>query len=77
MSPSSTVHGGQYDTEYVTFEYLLHAAFVGERISVVNLNQLVEHTRKWRVTANVKKCAVVVCNEDNENPESLIEVGKS
>ena len=35
MSPSPTVHGGQYDTKYVTFEYLLHAAFVGERISVV------------------------------------------
>ena len=23
-----TVRGGQYDTKYVTFEYLLHAAFV-------------------------------------------------
>ena len=22
-----------------------------------------EYTRKWRMTANVKKCAVVVCNE--------------
>ena len=22
-----------------------------------------EHMGKWRVTANVKKCAVVVCNE--------------
>ena len=26
------------------------------------------YTRKWRVTANVKKCAVVVCNEDKVNP---------
>ena len=27
-----------------------------------------EYTRKWRVTANVKKCAVVICNEDRGNP---------
>ena len=27
-----------------------------------------ECTRKWRVTAMVKKCAVVVCNEDSVNP---------
>ena len=35
MSPSSIVYGGQYDTKYVTFKYLLHAAFVGEIFSVV------------------------------------------
>ena len=27
-----------------------------------------EHSRKWGVTANVKKCAVVVCNDDMVNP---------
>ena len=27
-----------------------------------------EYTRKWRVTANVKKCAVVVCDEEKVNP---------
>ena len=27
MSLSSTVHGGQHDTKYVTFELLMHAAF--------------------------------------------------
>ena len=32
MSPSSTAHGGQYDIKYVTFEYLLHAAFVADKI---------------------------------------------
>ena len=32
MSPSSTVHGGQHDTKYVTFELLLHAAFVADAI---------------------------------------------
>ena len=32
MSPSSTVHGGRYETKYVTFEYLLHAAFVADTI---------------------------------------------
>ena len=25
-----------------------------------------EYTRKWSMTANVKKCAVLVCSEDNE-----------
>ena len=32
MSPSSTVHGGHHDTKYVTFEFLLHAAFVADEI---------------------------------------------
>ena len=30
MSPSSTVHGGQHDTKYVTFELLMHAVFVAD-----------------------------------------------
>ena len=34
MSPSSTVHGGQHETKYVTFELLLimHATFVADEI---------------------------------------------
>ena len=32
MSPSSTVHGGQHDTKYVTFELLMHAAFAADEI---------------------------------------------
>ena len=32
MSTSSAVHGGQHDTKYVTFELLLHAAFVVDQI---------------------------------------------
>ena len=32
------------------------------------IGKAVEYTRNWRVTANVKKCAVVVCNEDKVNP---------
>ena len=32
---------------------------------------LQQYTRKWRVTANVKKCAVVVCNEGRVNPVNL------
>ena len=36
MSSSSTVHdsvhGGQHDTKYVTFELLMHAAFVSDKI---------------------------------------------
>ena len=31
------------------------------------IDKALEHTRKWRVTANVKKCAVVICNEDKVN----------
>ena len=30
MPSFSTVHGGQYDTKYVTFQVRLHAAFVAE-----------------------------------------------
>ena len=32
MAMSSTVHGGQHDTKYVTFELLMHAAFVSDEI---------------------------------------------
>ena len=32
MSPSSTVHGGQQHTKCVTFELVLHAAFVADEI---------------------------------------------
>ena len=32
MSSSSSVHDGQHDTKYVTFELLLRAAFVAEEI---------------------------------------------
>ncbi|CAM9670724.1 unnamed protein product [Laminaria digitata] len=32
MSPSSVVHGGQYDTKCVTLEWLLHAAFMADEI---------------------------------------------
>ena len=32
MSPSSTVHDGQNDTKYVTFELLMHAAFMADEI---------------------------------------------
>ena len=32
VSRSSTVDGGQHDTKYVTFELLMHAAFVADEI---------------------------------------------
>ena len=32
MSASSIVDGGQHDTKYVTFELLMHAAFVANEI---------------------------------------------
>ena len=45
-SPFSTAHGGQHDTKYVTFELLLHAAFVADNVVFLGfmlglLNQLV------------------------------------
>ena len=42
MSPSSTVHGGQYDAKYVAFEYLLHAAFAAAEIWVRTSSYSVE-----------------------------------
>ena len=42
ISRSSTVRGGPYDAKYVTFEYIVQAAFVGDIIfTSFNLNQLV------------------------------------
>ena len=35
------------------------------------IEKALEYTRKCRVTVNVKKCAVVVCNEDKVNPVTL------
>ena len=42
MSPSPTVHGGQHDTNYVTFELLLNAAFVADE----NWGDMLEPGRK-------------------------------
>lgn len=28
------------------------------------MDEALEYTRKWRVTANFNKCAILVCNED-------------
>ena len=44
MTPSSTVHGSQYDTKYVAFGYLLHAAFNSwlTQFGVLLLNQPVD-----------------------------------
>ena len=35
------------------------------------IERVLEYTGKWRVTANVKKCAVVVCNQDKVNPTNF------
>ena len=32
------------------------------------VEKALEYTRKWRVTANVIKSAILVCNKDNKNP---------
>ena len=31
------------------------------------IEKALEYTRKWRVTANVNKCAILVYNEDKKN----------
>ena len=31
------------------------------------IEKALEYTRKWRVTANLNKCAVVICNEGKVN----------
>ena len=38
-----------------------------ERLQI-QIEKALDCTRKWRVTTNVRKCAVVVCNEDKVNP---------
>ena len=51
MSLSTTVDGGQHDTKYVTFDLLLHAAFVADEIWVIRFNQLVcMNTCTYRIT---------------------------
>ena len=35
------------------------------------IDKVLEYTRKWRVTANVSKSAILVCNEDIKNPVEL------
>ena len=50
MPPSSTVHGGQHDTKYVTFELPLHAVFVADGICGFMLDparsvHMARHTR--------------------------------
>ena len=32
------------------------------------IEKALEYTRKWRITANINKNAVLICNEDNKNP---------
>ena len=32
------------------------------------IEKALEYTRKWRVTANASKCAVLACHEDKKNP---------
>ena len=49
MSPPSTVHGGQHDTTYVTFELLLHAAFMADEIR----GFMLESARRRRVSVQM------------------------
>ena len=59
MSPSSTVHGGQHDTKYVTFELLLHAAFVADEIWGCMLEPARSNCRPVRSHT----CCIVRCNQ--------------
>lgn len=31
------------------------------------MGKALDYSRKWRVRANLNKCAVLICNEDEEN----------
>ena len=42
-SPSCTIHGDQDDTKHVTFELLLHAAFVADEL----WSDMLEPARRW------------------------------
>ena len=53
MSPSSTVHGGQHDTKYVTFELLMHAAFAADEISGFMLEPACRFSPGWVCTIQV------------------------
>ncbi|CAB1102180.1 unnamed protein product [Ectocarpus sp. CCAP 1310/34] len=49
----------------------LFKIYINDMIRAVEAEQIdaaVGYTRKWRLSANVGKCAVVVCNEDKKNP---------
>ena len=48
----------------ISWEYQKHPKDCRNKL---RRHHLGEH-RKWRVTANVKKCVAVVCNEDKVNP---------
>ena len=54
MSPSSTVHGGQHDTKYVTLELIFYAAFVAVKLCGDCLNQIVTG-RPQRAAASTTK----------------------
>ena len=45
MPPSSTVHGAQHDTKYVTFEPLMNAAFVADEIWGFVLGLALKYTK--------------------------------
>ena len=45
--------------------------FVETSVGQKQIAKALQHIGKRRVTAEVKRCAVVVCNEDKEHPETL------
>ena len=58
MSPSSAVHDGQYDTKYVTFEWLLHAVFVADTIWGVLLEPAGMHDRRLSPSTIAAHCTM-------------------
>lgn len=55
MPPSSTVHGGQYDTKHVTFELLSHAGFVADE----NWGDMLEPARNCAIFLML--CLLLAC----------------
>ena len=57
MSPSSTIHVGQHDTKYVTFELLMHAAFVADEI----WGFILEPARTWASPRELRYVGKTLC----------------
>ena len=82
MSLSSDVHGDQYDTKYVAFEYILQAAFVADKRSgIVAWTISYDIPGVWYIWYGelgwVRLLAVCFLYETNPNPRKLFAVGKN
>ena len=71
LAIESTQQGVKVDEDMVS-DLIFADNFVGISGTAEGLQKQIEkaleYTRKWRVTANIDKCAVLVCHEDKKKP---------